>query len=127
MSELKQSVVIFALGAVGYSVLEILWRGFTHWSMGLAGGICFLLIYWMSVWLPGLGRLERCLTGALVITGVELLFGYIFNLRLGWNIWDYSARPFNFMGQICLLYTVLWFFLCLPITFLGDYLKNHLT
>ena len=33
---------VFSIGAAGYSLLEILWRGNTHWTMTLAGGICFM-------------------------------------------------------------------------------------
>ncbi len=54
----------------------------------------------------------KCLMGALIITAVELLFGYIFNLKYGMNVWDYSNMPLNFLGQICLPFSVLWFLLC---------------
>ena len=45
-----------------------------------------------------------------IITGLELITGLIVNVWLGWDIWDYSDLPYNFKGQICLLYSVLWFF-----------------
>lgn len=28
------------------------------------------------------------------------------------GVWDYSAAPFNLLGQICLPFTLLWFPLC---------------
>ena len=40
----KEASVIFVVGEIGYSLLEILWRGYTHWTMSLTGGLCFLLM-----------------------------------------------------------------------------------
>ena len=55
--------------------------------------------------------------GALTITAYEFFVGLIVNLRLGWDVWDYSSVPFNILGQICPVYTMIWFLLCL--IFLG--------
>jgi Predicted membrane protein len=57
----------------------------------------------------------------LVITGAELLIGVIVNVWLGWNVWNYSQMPFNFLGQICLLFSVGWFFLSPLAIFIEDY------
>ena len=38
----------------------------------------------------------------------------IVNIILQWNVWDYSNVPFNVMGQICLPFSIIWFFLSLP-------------
>ena len=35
---------VFSLGGLGYGGIEILWRGATHWSMLLTGGVCLLLL-----------------------------------------------------------------------------------
>lgn len=96
---------MFLLGGVGYVSLEMLWRGWSHFSMFLAGGSCFLL----------LGRLDkvksvplwfRGILGSAVITAVELATGLIFNR--GYQVWDYRHAPMNFLGQICLPFTLLW-------------------
>ena len=34
-----QTPAVFALGAAGYAALELLWRGRTHWTMALTGGV----------------------------------------------------------------------------------------
>ena len=31
--------ILFGMGAFGYGLIEIMWRGYTHPSMALAGGI----------------------------------------------------------------------------------------
>ena len=39
------ALISFAIGSVLYGTIEILWRGYTHWTMLLAGGICLALFY----------------------------------------------------------------------------------
>lgn len=101
------AALVFFIGGVGYMGLETLFRGRTHWSMGLAGGLCAMLLYLifasvsLSVW-------AAYLIGAAVISAVELAFGLLFNVRLKLNVWDYSFVPFNFMGQICLRFSLVW-------------------
>ena len=34
---------VFTAGGLGYGGLELLWRGRTHWSMLLCGGVCELI------------------------------------------------------------------------------------
>ncbi len=114
MKDINADVVLFSVGAVGYSGLEILWRGHTHPSMMLAGGICFLGFSRIADKMKNSPALYRCIAGSAAATAVELCFGIIFNLILKKGVWDYSRIPINFMGQICLLYSVLWGFLCIP-------------
>ncbi len=113
-------------GAVGYSGLELLWRGRTHWSMMLAGGICFLSFGNIGSKMRGRRLVDRCIAGSLTVTAVEMIFGMIFNIALKKKVWDYSNIPLNFMGQICLLYSVLWGLLCIPCIPLADRLYTRL-
>lgn len=108
----KEKMLSFAAGFAAYPLLELLWRGRTHWSMALAGGLATALLY------PMRKRKHFCLRAALVITLIELLFGIFFNLLLGKKVWDYSDRPLNLWGQICLPYCLLWFLLGVPLRFL---------
>ena len=43
-----QYLLIYAAGGLLYGLIEILWRGWTHWSMVLCGGLCFLMMYLIS-------------------------------------------------------------------------------
>ena len=106
----KQCYLKFLIGAVGYCLIEILWRGYTHPSMGIAGGISFIAISYINN-LKGKSRIFRAFLCALFITAIELIFGIIVNKILRLGIWDYSSLPFNFMGQICLLFSFFWFLL----------------
>ena len=97
-------VFLFLIGGSGYVGLEFLWRGRSHISMFLAGGVFFLL----------LGRIDRtkispsgkCLLGAAAITAVELLTGLLLNRD--YRVWDYRALPGNFRGQICPQFCAVW-------------------
>ena len=126
MARTFEYMFVFALGATVYSGLEILFRGFTHWTMFFAGGLSFVILYHIFTGSRSFPLWKGCLIGALVITGIEFLFGCVFNLALGWNVWDYSHYPLHFMGQVCLLYTLLWFVLSAPILWLSRGLKRKL-
>ena len=51
MSKGKTNFVLFGIGALGYGLIEILWRGYTHYSMLTAGGICFCFLGHLYVYL----------------------------------------------------------------------------
>ena len=114
MKKIIELITVFLSGGFIYGIVEILWRGHTHWSMGLAGGICFAGIYFIRKFCSDIPLWIRCVTGAFVICAVEFATGFIVNLLLEWNIWDYSDRAFNIYGQICPLYAILWFLICFP-------------
>ena len=99
---------MFAIGGIGYGIIEILWRGYTHWAMLVAGGICFILFSGIAEKFKKRSLFFKAVICSLSVTAVEIVFGVIFNIILKEGIWDYSNQPLNFMGQICLLYTVLW-------------------
>ena len=102
-----QYVLIYAAGGLLYGLIEILWRGWTHWSMVLCGGLCFLVMYLISG-LP-LCPMKKCVLSSAAICTAEFYTGCLVNLRLGWNVWDYSAEGLNLLGQICPRFALLWF------------------
>ena len=104
--------ILFIFGTIGYPLLELLWRGRTHWSMALAGGICMVLLLLISRFPFPCPFLWLC--GALAITGVEFAIGCVVNRWLHLGVWDYSALPLNLWGQISLPFSLLWFALSIP-------------
>lgn len=113
-AERRRGLALFYWGGVLYGLVEIIWRGETHWTMLLTGGACF----WLLDRLDGVSGRDplalRCCKGALLITAAELAAGLFFNRLLRLDVWDYSGRPFNLLGQVCPLYTLYWYFLCYP-------------
>lgn len=105
-------IAVFLLGAGAYGTMEVLFRGYTHWTMLITGGACVLTMYYMQDWILNLPVVLGALAGALVITFYEFFVGVLVNLKLGWQVWDYSALPGNILGQICPAFTAIWFCVC---------------
>ncbi len=106
--------LLFLTGGIVYFYFEILVRGYSHISMFLLGGICFLLVgtlgtYILNKRMHFLYRLAIImLSSTAIITTLELFTGLIVNVYMELAVWDYSKMSFNYMGQICLLYSILW-------------------
>lgn len=115
----------FLFGATLYAILEIMFRGFTHWTMFFAGGICYISLYHFFTFNNNLPLWKNCLAGALIITGIEFVFGFVFNIMLGWRVWDYSRYPLDILGQICLPYTLLWLILSAPIVWIAKRMRSY--
>lgn len=126
MQKLKEQLTVFATGAAGYPVIELIWRQSTHWSMALAGGTCLLLLYNLYGKFTKLSLGMKCVLGSGVITAVEFVAGLVVNCWQNWNVWDYSCFKFHFMGQICWVYSVLWGLLCLPVSGLCKIMRKRL-
>ena len=127
MKKVIENIQIFLIGAILYCSIEILFRGYTHWTMFLAGGLCLVILYNTFLHYKQLSLLKKCLLGSLIITFVEFTFGFVFNMLFDWNVWDYSHFRFNIMGQVCLLFTALWFFLSVPVVLSINYLSKMVT
>ena len=112
--------VLFCLGGAAYGLLELLWRGRTHGSMIVTGGLCFVLIGRLGKVPSPLPLLPRALVGAGIITMLELCCGMIVNRT--YAVWDYRQVPLNFLGQICLPFTLLW----IPVSFFAILLYDKL-
>lgn len=120
MTDCKRYLLIFLAGAVGYCLLEIIWRGRTHPSMAVVGGLCLVLIRMVNHRFFAKSYFSRALICALIISTVEFLSGILLNRVLKLDVWDYSRQPLNVLGQICPLYSVLWFFLSFGIIYFGN-------
>ncbi len=113
----------FLMGFFLYALVEIAGRGYTHWTMCLTGGLILALLYSLNR-RRTLPLLKHCLSGALLITAVELPVGIFDNLIMHWDVWDYSDLPFNFLGQICLFFSLYWFILCIPAYFICSAIRR---
>lgn len=120
-------LVLWGIGGLLYVLLEVIWRGYSHWTMFLVGGICFVLIGAINEIIPWeMPLMLQCIIGTLIVTAVEFLSGCIINIWLGWHVWDYSDMPFNLCGQICLPFSLLWILISAVAIVLDDYLRYWL-
>lgn len=116
-------LTVFILGGCFYGLTEILYRGYTHWSMILTGGAISFTFYMLSPFLFTMNIFTASLLGAAIITFYEFFVGIVVNLWLQWDVWDYSALPGNILGQICPKYSAYWFLICLAFFSLIKYNK----
>lgn len=117
--------ISFLMGFFIYSLIEILNRGYTHWTMALTGGMVLMTLYEINR-KSAMTLVKSCFIGAFFITSTEFSVGIVVNKIFQWNVWDYSEVPLNVMGQICLPFTCLWFMLCIPAYFLCKFIHKNL-
>lgn len=121
---MKKYLFAFGLGFVVYPAIEIMFRGYTHFSMAVTGGAAVSALYAYHKKYRHTGILRKSFAGSLIITGIELIVGIIVNMILKLNVWDYSNCPFNLWGQICLPFSIMWFFLAMAFFILCPYLDK---
>lgn len=124
MERLLKALFLWAFGGLLYYGLETLWRGYSYSSMFIVGGFCFIYIGIINEWFNWeMSLISQMFISAIGVTIIELISGLILNKCLNLGIWDYSHMPYNFMGQICLIFFVAWFGLSLPAILLDDVIR----
>lgn len=121
-NEVLKTLGLFTVGGLLYNGIELLWRRRTHFSMFLVGGASFLAIGRIYCRFYKRCLMVRCAISAIAVTVIEFVSGCFLNRRLKLKVWNYQKQPFNILGQVCLLYTVLWGFLSIP----AGWLYRHL-
>lgn len=112
---------LFLVGMCVYITIEVFFRGYSYPLCGFMGAIDFILIdkinnkisWHMDLLLQGI-------IGSGIITFSELIIGLLDKYCLHLNMWDYSSLPFNFMGVICLQFSLVWIFVSIIAIFLAD-------
>lgn len=66
---------LFLLGGGAYAALELAWRGTTHWTMFLTGGVCLCLLQALADRPLPLG--PAAAVGAAGVSGLELAVGAV--------------------------------------------------
>jgi uncharacterized membrane protein len=116
MKTLIKTIILFIIGGLSYYRIEILYRGFSDWTMVVVGGLCFLIIGYINIsftWEMSL--IKQCLMGSFIVTVIEFCSGMIINKVFSLGVWDYSQMPFNLCGQISLISSLWW----IPISLLA--------
>lgn len=78
---LRKHLALAATGGMLYILLELAWRGWSHWTMFVLGGICFVSLGLINEILPwDMPLWQQILIGACLITMLEFLTGCVANL-----------------------------------------------
>lgn len=132
MSKLTKMIIEWLTGGIAYFYIEILFRGYSHFSMMVCGGFCFIGVGAAGRYILEKDRsiilnlVEIMLVGMLVITLMELITGYIVNISLNLNVWDYSDMKYNFYGQICPLFSFFWAGISLVCVYIDGLMQRFL-
>ena len=123
MKKLSEYLFLGTLGGALYYGFEIIFRGFSHRTMFLLGGLCLVffnvqgrMVRWED---PLWRQILRC---SIFVTSMEFITGIIVNKWLQLGVWDYSGLPFQIFGQISLQFAVIFSGLCAVGILLGGYL-----
>lgn len=127
LKKLMEYGFLFLLGGSIYYSLEMAFRGFSHWSMFVLGGLCMAFFAFQGSgtrWREALWKqIIRC---TIFVTSCEFITGLIVNKWLRLAVWDYSNQPFHLFGQICLPFAVLFSGLCALGILVSGYLLHWL-
>ena len=117
--------ILALIGGCTYYVIELLYRGYSHWTMFLLASFAFIFMGYLNEFLSWDTPLYiQCVISAIFITGFELVFGLIFNSN--YQIWDYRDMAFNYKGHISLLFSLVWMGLSAIGIVVDDYLRYWL-
>lgn len=123
--KLSESFVLWTIGGTIYYMIEVAFRGFSHWSMFVLGGICMTFFGKQGLWTewkdPMWKQVLRCTA---FITAGEFITGMFVNKLMKWDVWDYSDQPMNLFGQICVPFVILFSGLCAIGLFISGYLLH---
>lgn len=112
MKKIREYLFLWGTGGCLYYTFEVVFRGFSHWSMFVLGGICMCFAVWQGStrnWQdPMYVQLARCMV---FVTACEFITGIIVNKWMGWHVWDYTGMPLQLFGQICVPFMFLFAFL----------------
>lgn len=122
--QLYKYLFLFLVGGFSYFYIEILFRGYSHFSMIICGGLAFILCGAINQLMHfRISLISQMILSTIMITGLEFVTGYLVNMRLHWNVWDYSKMPYNLYGQICVAYSAIWLVLSLVCIFVDDLIR----
>ena len=107
-------LLIWEVGGCIYYTLEVLFRGYSHVSMYILGGVCLVLVGLINE----VGLLKntyfevQVLVGDCIVLLLEFITGCIVNIGLGLN------------GQICPLFAIIWLPLIALAIYVDDWIKH---
>lgn len=100
---------VFGLIAGGiYLLIELAWRGHTHWTMLPLAAVIFVCAGVLDERENPPPFWGQVVIGTGIATALEFAAGLVLNVWLGLGIWDYSHMAGNILGQICPQFTLAW-------------------
>lgn len=125
MKRMSEYSFLWAFGGTLYYTFEVFFRGFSHWTMFVLGGVCGVFCVWQGrilKWTEPLWiQIARCTT---FVVACEFVTGIIVNKWLRWHVWDYADQPLQLFGQICAPFAIIFSGLCAFGIIVGGYVLH---
>jgi len=138
----KWLTLLFCMGFI-YLGIEVVFRAIAGELVGIKGLTYMSLGGWTTLWMIPVGGicglalgflneiktiktypiLVQCIIGTAIVLTIEFVFGLIFNVWLGLALWSYEEWACNLLGQVCLPFAAIWFFICPFAFWLDDFLR----
>ncbi|MFT5873847.1 MAG: putative membrane protein [Clostridium sp.] len=117
------SFIVTTMGII-YLLIEFIYKGSTYWQMAVIGGIAGMLVGLINKIFPWNTPLwTQGSIGMIVATICEFIGGCYLNLYMHYSMWSYIGLPFNLLGQVCLYFSITWFFVSLLGIFIDDFIR----
>lgn len=127
LNYILKKLILFSVGFFCYSLIEVLFRGYTYFTMGLLGGIMLLLVDSINNYISwDIDLIWQGIIGSFMVTLTELVVGELIKAFMIEPMWDYSNMPFNFDGVICPQFSIAWFFVCILGIFIADIINYYI-
>ena len=88
----SQGIFAFLMGYFIYSMIEIINRGYTHWTMALTGGAVLTILYAINC-RRTMTLIKSCFIGTFIITSIEFAVGIFVNIIMD------SLNSLSFGGE----------------------------
>lgn len=123
IKRILECILVFISVGILYFLIECVYKQqLSHWSMavlaGIVGIVAMLLNDKFTYEMDFLLQVGTC---TIITTTLEFLVGITLNIN--YNIWDYRGQVCNLDGQICLLFTSIWFVLFSILIPILDYIE----
>lgn len=122
-----KKLILFSIGFFLYSLIEVLFRGYTYFTMGILGGIILLLVDSINNKLSwNIDLIWQGIIGSFAITTCELVLGEILKILNISSMWDYSNMPFNYDRVICVPFSIIWIFISIIGILVADFINYYI-
>ena len=124
VNRMGEYLFLFWFGGSVYIEIELLYRGFTHWSMFLLAGFIFVTVGLLNEIFFEWNEMfwGQVFVSTLWATVLEYICGLMLRL-CGLQVWDYSDMPLNINGLICVPFMLVWAVLMAVAIVVDDCLK----
>lgn len=126
LKSINKILFLFVFGFMAYITIEVCYRGYSFWLMGLCGGLAFILIDMINDKISwDIDILIQGLIGSIIITLFEFIIGNLSLRGILPIMWDYSNTLLNYKGIICLPFSLIWLLLSILAVFISDTINYY--